>query len=168
MLLALTNAYPDGLYRTIIPYSVAAKDRERRWHRRDAGAHQRENLHPLEEAEALLRLKTVKGYTDQDLAQVIGKSRKAVNESLLLTQLPDAIKAEWRTSAIASKSQLLQVLRAGSSEKIEAAWASLKTGDVKTVRELRKQKEAQSPKPGRPRNYRFEYKPKVSTASVGQ
>src|SRR5690349_13268008 len=37
---------------------------------------QRENLHPLEEAEALLRLKTVKGYTDQDLAQVIGKSRK--------------------------------------------------------------------------------------------
>jgi ParB family chromosome partitioning protein len=118
---------------------------------------QRENLHPLEEAEALLHLKTIKGFTDEALARVIGKSRKAVNESLLLNQLPEAIKAEWRTSATASKSQLLQVLRAGSPEKIEAAWAGLKTGEVTTVRELRKQKQAV--KQGRPKHYRFTHDP---------
>jgi ParB family chromosome partitioning protein len=120
---------------------------------------QRENLHPLEEAEALLHLKTIKGFTDQALAQVIGKSRKAVNESLLLTQLPEAIKAEWRTSAMATKSQLLQVLRAGSPEKVGAAWAGLKTGEVSTVRELRKQKQQATAKKGRPAHYRFEHKP---------
>jgi ParB family chromosome partitioning protein len=119
---------------------------------------QRENLHPLEEAEALLHLKTIKGFTDQELARVIGKSRKAVNESLLLTQLPALVKAEWRTSATASKSQLLQVLRAGTSEKIEETWHSLKTGQVTTVRELRRQK--QSTRRGGPRHYRFHHRPK--------
>jgi len=119
---------------------------------------QRENLHPLEEAEALLHLKTIKGLTDQQLGHVIGKSRKAVNESLLLTQLPEAIKAEWRTSAMVTKSQLLHVLRAGSPEKSEAAWNALKTGEVTTVRELRRQKHAT--RKGRPRHFRFDYKPK--------
>ncbi len=116
---------------------------------------QRENLHPLEEAEALLHLKTLKGFADQELAQVIGKSRKAVNESLLLNQLPERIKAEWRTSATASKSQLLLVLRAGSPEKIVAAWDAVRTGAVTTVRDLRKQKHG--PRKGRPRHYRFDY-----------
>jgi ParB family chromosome partitioning protein len=119
---------------------------------------QREDLHPLEEAEALLHLKTIKGFTDQQLAQVIGKSRRAVNESLLLNQLPESIKAEWRTSATASKSQLLLVLRTGSPEKIAATWEALKSGTVTTVRELRKQK--QGTKKGRPHHYRFEYNPK--------
>ena len=125
---------------------------------------QRENLHPLEEAEALLHLKTIKGFTDQELARVIGKSRKAVNESLLLTQLPESIKAEWRTSATTSKSQLLQVLRAGTAEKIAATWDALKTGQVTTVRELRRQK--QSTKRGRPRRYRFDYHPKNKSFHV--
>jgi ParB family chromosome partitioning protein len=124
---------------------------------------QRENLHPLEEAEALLRLKTIKEYTDQELAHVIGKSRKAVNESLLLTQLPESIKAEWRTSATASKSQLLQVLRAGSPEKITGAWNALTTGEVTTVRELRRRK---APKKGRPQHYRFEHKPRHGRFAV--
>ncbi len=125
---------------------------------------QRENLHPLEEAEALQRLKTIKEYTDAQLAQVIGKSRKAVNESLLLTQLPEPIKAEWRTSATASKSQLLQVLRAGSPETITAAWNALKTGEVTTVRELRRRKG--STNKGRPQHYRFEHKPRHSRFAV--
>jgi len=118
---------------------------------------QREDLTPLEEAEALLRLQTTKGYTHQQLAQVIGKSRASVTESLSLNGLPEAIKAECRTSDTTSKSQLLQVLRAGSPEKLEAAWDALKTGEVTTVRELRKQK--QPTKKGRPRHYRFEYQP---------
>ncbi len=119
---------------------------------------QRENLHPLEEAEALLRLKTIKGFTDETLSRVIGKSRKAVNDSLLLTQLPERIKAEWRTSATASKSQLLLVLRAGSATDVDAAWHALKTGAVTTVRDLRKHKRGTAK--GRPRHYRFAHRPK--------
>jgi ParB family chromosome partitioning protein len=117
---------------------------------------QRQNLNPIEEAEALLALKTERGYTDQQLAQVIGKSRKAVNETLLLNQLPEAIKAEWRTSATGSKSQLLQVLRAGSPEKLQATWDAVQRGELRTVRDLRKAKKHAG---GRPQHVRLEYAP---------
>jgi ParB family chromosome partitioning protein len=81
---------------------------------------QRENLNAVEEAEALLRLKHARRYTDEQLAKIIGNSRQAVNESLTLNELPAEIKSECRTSGTWSKSQLLQVLRAGSDEEMIA------------------------------------------------
>src|SRR5262249_52804044 len=84
-------------------------------------------------------------------------SRKAVNDSLLLNALPERIKAEWRTSAIWSKSQLLQVLRAGSPEKLEATWKALKAGESRTVRDLRNRTKHSG---GRPKHYRFAHRPK--------
>jgi ParB family chromosome partitioning protein len=121
---------------------------------------QREDLTPLEEAEALLKLQTTKGYTHQQLADVIGKSRASVTESLSLNALPQAIKAECRTSDKWTKSQLLQVLRAGSAENIDALWKSLQKGEAVTVRALRKKMAGQRPsRGGRPPHYRFEHRP---------
>jgi ParB family chromosome partitioning protein len=122
---------------------------------------QREDLNPIEEAEAFLRLKEARGFTDEQLAKVVGKSRVSVTESLSLNQLPEAVKAECRTSDNWSKSQLLQVLRAGSPEKVQDAWKAAERGDVTTVRALREHKHQQKKAAlGRPKHYRFEYAPK--------
>jgi ParB family transcriptional regulator, chromosome partitioning protein len=121
---------------------------------------QRENLNAFEEAEALLKLKQARGYTDEQLAKIIGKSRSSVTESLTLNGLPEAIKAECRTSDIGSKSQLLQVLRAGNNEEKLALWQAFKTGEVRTVRDMRNHKTSATNGRGRPKNYRFQHKPK--------
>ena len=118
---------------------------------------QRENLSAIEESEALLRLKEARHFTDQALAKIIGKSRQSVNDSLMLNELPEAVKAECRTSGIWSKSQLLQVVRAGSEEKMLATWKALQTGEIRTVRDLRKRERRVK---GRPKNYRFVHNPK--------
>jgi ParB family transcriptional regulator, chromosome partitioning protein len=125
---------------------------------------QREDLSALELAEALQRAKTEKGYTDEQLAAAIGKSRQAVSESLQLLSLPEAIKAECRTSGIATKSPLLQVLRAGDEENQIALWEEIKTGRLATVRAVRKaQKKAQG---GRPKNFRHEFTDPGTSARV--
>jgi ParB family chromosome partitioning protein len=110
---------------------------------------QRENLNPIEEAESLQRLKDRRSLSDATLAKIIGKSRQAVNESLLLTRLPESIKAECRTSGTYSKSLLLRLVRAPNSEAQLALWQSMKSGTV-TVREARtatKQARQPGPKP---------------------
>ncbi len=128
---------------------------------------QRENLNPLEEAEALLKLKSTKGFTDQELAQIIGKSRTGVTEILSLNQLPEPIKTECRTSDTWSKSQLLQLVRADSPEKIDTLWQVLKSGRATTVRDLRRHMAmSTTSRKSRPTHRRFLHKPKGRSYQV--
>lgn len=57
---------------------------------------QREDLNPLEEAQAIQSLRERLPYSQEELAQRLGKSRSAVANSLRLLQLPrpmqDALK----------------------------------------------------------------------------
>jgi ParB family chromosome partitioning protein len=53
---------------------------------------QRENLNPLEEARALLRLIEEFGLTHQAAAEAVGRSRAAVSNLLRLTELADEVK----------------------------------------------------------------------------
>lgn len=53
---------------------------------------QRENLNPLEEAEALQALREAYGLSQEALAEQLGKSRSAVANSLRLLQLPPSIQ----------------------------------------------------------------------------
>jgi len=55
---------------------------------------QRENLTPLEEAEAYRHLMDVYGLTQEEIAQRVGKSRPAITNTLRLLTLPDAVKAQ--------------------------------------------------------------------------
>src|SRR5213079_2468026 len=54
---------------------------------------QRENLTPLEEAEAYRHLIDERGLTQDELAERVGKSRPAITNTLRLLGLPDAVKA---------------------------------------------------------------------------
>jgi ParB family transcriptional regulator, chromosome partitioning protein len=54
---------------------------------------QREDLNPMEEAEGLARLISDFGFTHEQAAQVVGKSRSAVTNLLRLTQLNKSVQA---------------------------------------------------------------------------
>ncbi|NOY70247.1 MAG: ParB/RepB/Spo0J family partition protein [Deltaproteobacteria bacterium] len=62
---------------------------------------QRENLNPMEEAEAYHRLINEFGLIQEQVAQRVGKSRSAVANFLRLNQLPDEIKASLRKGKLA-------------------------------------------------------------------
>ena len=101
---------------------------------------QRENLEPLEEAEAIARLIEVKGYNQDTAARVIGKRKSTVSEILKLNSLPDNIKEEVRTSELPiSKSLLIEVARAKSEPEQLKLWGQVKRGS--TVRRARQTKD---------------------------
>src|SRR6185503_12746734 len=54
---------------------------------------QREDLNPLEEAQALIRLIDEFGLTHQQAAEAVGRSRAAVSNLLRLLELPEAVRA---------------------------------------------------------------------------
>jgi ParB family transcriptional regulator, chromosome partitioning protein len=54
---------------------------------------QRENLTPLEEADAFRHLIDERGLTQEEVAERVGKSRSAITNTLRLLGLPDVVKA---------------------------------------------------------------------------
>jgi len=89
---------------------------------------QRENLKPLEEAEAVETLIKKHGYTQEDAARILGKSRSSITELLGLLRLPEAIRIESRTFDI-PKSTLLSIARM-DGEGQAAAFEAAKNGGL--------------------------------------
>jgi ParB family transcriptional regulator, chromosome partitioning protein len=79
---------------------------------------QRKDLTPYEEAEGLSALKERFGYTDENIAKKIGKSRSSVTESLTIAALPDLVKELCQKANINSKSMLLQVARQSNADSM--------------------------------------------------
>ncbi len=118
---------------------------------------QRKDLTPFEEAEALHALADRCGYTHEDLARKLGKSRTAVTESLALNQMPEEVKNLCRLADISSKSLLLQIVRQADPKKMTALIERMTRDGITTRHELRKAA-APKAKAGRPRAYVFNYK----------
>jgi ParB family chromosome partitioning protein len=55
---------------------------------------QREDLNPIEEAEAFHRLHEALGYTQQEIAEAVGKDRTTIANSLRLLKLPSAVRQQ--------------------------------------------------------------------------
>jgi ParB family chromosome partitioning protein len=121
---------------------------------------QRKDLSPFEEAEAMASLADRCGYTHEDLAKRLGKSRTSVTESLALASMPDEVRNLCRLADISSKSLLLQVVRQQTPEKmiafVEHLTREAQSGHV--TREVAR-KVASRPKPGRPKAFVFHYRP---------
>jgi ParB family chromosome partitioning protein len=100
---------------------------------------QREDLSPLEEAEALERLRKKYNYTQEELAKAVGKARSTVTNLLKLTSLPRKVKKECSTSNIATRSFLIELSKLDDSKKQLAFWNEAKERGV-TVREARARK----------------------------
>jgi ParB family chromosome partitioning protein len=63
---------------------------------------QRENLDPLEEAMGFAHLMEAYGFTQERVAERLGRSRSAVANTLRLLTLPDGAKALLRSGAISA------------------------------------------------------------------
>jgi ParB family transcriptional regulator, chromosome partitioning protein len=102
---------------------------------------QREDLRPMEEAEALQRLMERYSYTQEAVADVVGKNRTTVTKILRLNTLPTQIKEECATSHIVSKSLLLEIAQLPKEEDQLKLWEEVRSGKVATVRTIRDKKE---------------------------
>jgi ParB family transcriptional regulator, chromosome partitioning protein len=80
---------------------------------------QRKDLTPWEEADGLAALCEKYGYTHEDVAKKIGKSRSTVTEALSIATLPEVIREQCRRADIISKSHLLQIVRQSDSQAVE-------------------------------------------------
>lgn len=63
---------------------------------------QRENLDPIEEAQAYAKLMKVTGATQERVAEMVGKSRVTVANTVRLLRLPEDIRAAIKTGFISS------------------------------------------------------------------
>ena len=118
---------------------------------------QRKDLTPFEESEALQGLAERCGYTHEDLARRLGKSRTSVTESLALNGIPEDVRNLCRLADISAKSLLLQVVRQETPEKMTALVEKIASQGGATRQQLREA--AAKPKPGRPKQYVFAYRP---------
>ena len=92
---------------------------------------QRENLKPIEEAEALNRMIQELNYTQQQLTQVIGKSKSTISETLSLVRLPEVIKEEYRRTDIPRR-LLLEIAKQNTAEEMIALLERVKEGNLKS------------------------------------
>jgi ParB family transcriptional regulator, chromosome partitioning protein len=118
---------------------------------------QRKDLTAFEESEALHGLAESCGYTHEDLARRLGKSRTSVTESLALHGIPEEVRNLCRLADITSKSLLLQIVRQETPQKMTALVEKIASQGGATRQQVREA--TAKPKPGRPKHYVFAFRP---------
>ncbi len=119
---------------------------------------QRKDLSPLEEADGYLMLQERHGYTHEQIAKAVGKSRVTITETISLARLPLRVKDECRRADIRSKSFLLEVGRLPNEPAMLDAIVAFGSGEgvgrdaVRTAR-----REAEPAETGRFRSFRKAY-----------
>jgi ParB family chromosome partitioning protein len=100
---------------------------------------QREDLGPLDEAEALATLIERHGYSHREIADLLGKSRPYVSNTLSLNRLPQPVKADLQREGCSfSREVLMGVARQPDVASALALWSRLKL-DAMSVRQFRDQ-----------------------------
>lgn len=94
---------------------------------------QREDLKPIEEAEALSSMIKEYNYKQEELAKIIGKGRSTVTEILGLNKLPDDIKEQCRNSDI-SKMILIEIAKQKTDDKMISLFNQVKNNNLKGLR----------------------------------
>jgi ParB family chromosome partitioning protein len=98
---------------------------------------QREDLKPVDQADAVARLMEKYAYTQEEVGEIIGKHRSTISELVAIHRLPADIKQACR-SADAPKSVLLEVARLDDPAAQRALWARLRQGgSARSAREAR-------------------------------
>ncbi len=118
----------------------------------------RKDLHPFEEAEGFAGLANRHGYTQQQIADAIGKSRVSVTEAMSLLDIPEYLREECRRADIGAKSVLLEIARLKGAERMREAIRSAARGSTRD--DLRARKKEEAPSSRRPKRFSFVYKPK--------
>jgi ParB family transcriptional regulator, chromosome partitioning protein len=130
--------------------TATIKDEDNGIHIAIAENTERENLNPIDEAEAYQRAMQDKGYTQEELAERLGKSRPSIVDIIALNQLPDYIKEAARTSDRLTKSALVELVRTRDDAERQKLWERYQAGEisVRAAKRLKQQgdiKTAQTP-----------------------
>ncbi|MFQ6067252.1 MAG: ParB/RepB/Spo0J family partition protein [bacterium] len=123
---------------------------------------QRQDLPPLEEAEAIQTLienRRVEnpGYSQRDAAKDLSLPKTYVNEMLSLLKLPEDIKMSVRTSDATPKSLLLMLVGQSDEKSVRAFYKEIKEGKL-TVREAKTRLKKSRTKRGRPQYYQYTFR----------
>lgn len=91
---------------------------------------QRKDLNVWEEADGLAFLASRYGYTHEEIAKKISKSRTTVTESFAIAGLPDSIREKCRQAAINAKSTLLEIARQFDEKAMHSFLDNIKNQDL--------------------------------------
>ena len=103
---------------------------------------QRKDLTPWEEADGLRALCERFGYTHEEVARKVGKSRSTVTEALSISAIPEDVRDRCRRADIAAKTILLEIVRQPDEESMrrladEIALRGMTRDDARASRRLR-------------------------------
>lgn len=118
----------------------------------------RRDLHPFEEASGYSALAQKHGYTQQQIATALGKSRVSITEALSLLEIPEDVREECRRADIDARSVLIEIARLGHPDRMRQAIELVRGGS--TREDLREQKKVGVSGKVRGRAFQFVYKPK--------
>src|SRR6266550_814555 len=121
---------------------------------------QRKDLTIWEEADGLLFLCDKFGYTHEEVARKVGKSRTTVTEVVSIASLPQDVRDLCREAGIAAKSVLLQLVRQPDDESMRRLAVQITSQGLNRddAREVRRQEAGPRIVPeGKP--YTFRYAP---------
>ncbi|MGA2402680.1 MAG: ParB/RepB/Spo0J family partition protein [Syntrophobacteraceae bacterium] len=106
----------------------------------------RENLTVIEEAEALDALMKEHRYTQEQLAETLGKGRSTISEILSLTKLPQRIRNECRVDPKCPKRVLIEIAKKKQQRAMETLYEKFKTRGLTSdeVRKLSRKKGRES------------------------
>ncbi|PWT91991.1 MAG: hypothetical protein C5B55_07155 [Blastocatellia bacterium] len=100
---------------------------------------QRKDLTVWEEADGLQALCERFGYTHDDVARKVGKSRTTVSEAISIAKIPEEVREICAKGEITAKSSLLQIVRQPDDESMlrlanQIATRGLNRNDAREVR----------------------------------
>ena len=117
----------------------------------------RRDLHPFEEAEGYAGLANRHGYTQQRIADAVGKSRVSVTEAMSLLDIPEDIREACRRADISARSVLLAIARLKDPDAMREAVARVKAGSTRDDLRARRKGDSEGKRSGR---FSFVYKPR--------
>jgi ParB family transcriptional regulator, chromosome partitioning protein len=115
----------------------------------------RKDLHPFEEAQGYAGLAERHHYTQQQIADAVGKSRVSITESLSLLDIPETVREQCRRADINARSVLLEIARLKDPALMGEAVRRVAAGS--TRQDLRSGKK---PEARQRRRFSFVYRPK--------
>jgi ParB family chromosome partitioning protein len=99
---------------------------------------QRKDLTIWEEADGLASLSSRFGYTHDEIAKKIGKSRTTVTESMAIANLPDSVRDKCREAKLNAKSTLLEISRQFDEKEMLKLVETIQNKGVVTREKVRK------------------------------
>jgi ParB family chromosome partitioning protein len=119
---------------------------------------QRKDLTVWEEADGLLALSERFGYTHEDIARKVGKSRSTVTEALSIAAIPADVREMCRAADVSAKGVLLQIVRQPDEEGMRRLAKEITSRGLSRddAREVRRQEMGPRITP-EPKPYTFKY-----------